>query len=69
MELPGPAGWVVLLQSIALSGSFYFLVPLVLSLNCLALRALGWRLARPAWQASLGAAAEPALPGEIAAVN
>ena len=59
MELPGPAGWVVLLQSIALCGSFYFLVALVLSLNCLALRALGWRLVRPAWAAE---APQPAAP-------
>jgi hypothetical protein len=50
MDLPGPAGSVILLQSLALNALFFVGVPLILALNCLVLRALGWRLVRPALQ-------------------
>jgi hypothetical protein len=43
-------GWLLLLRSIPLTGSFFVLSALVLSLNCLVLRQLGWQLVRPAWR-------------------
>jgi hypothetical protein len=44
----GLPGSTILLQSVALSVLFFVAVPSILALNCLALRGLGWRLARPA---------------------
>lgn len=38
-------GWFVL----AHTGALFIVGPLIVSLNCLALRRLGWRLVRPAW--------------------
>jgi hypothetical protein len=44
---------MLLLLSIPLTGAFFGVSSLVLSLNCLALRQLGWQLVRPAWQSNL----------------
>ncbi len=43
-------GWMLLLQSIPIAGSFFVVSSLVLWLNCLGLRQFGWKLVRPAWQ-------------------
>jgi hypothetical protein len=48
MEMPGPPGSVRLPQSLALTAMFFVGVPSLMSLNCFALRALGWRLVRQA---------------------
>jgi hypothetical protein len=42
------AGWILVLLSIAIAGSFFVLPSLNLWLNCLALRHAGWQLDRPA---------------------
>jgi hypothetical protein len=53
----GPPGSVLLPQSLAVTAIFFVGVPLIFSLNCLVLRALGYRLIRPTSRASFSPAA------------
>jgi hypothetical protein len=46
IDLRGVPGFVVLPQSIALTAADFVGIPIILAINCLALRGLGWRLVR-----------------------
>jgi hypothetical protein len=65
----GAPGRVRLLQAAGLAASFFVVVPLLTAANCMALRALGWRLVRPGWRTSAALKTQPDLPTQTAAVE